>query len=129
MMELLTIMQGDYKSISYPVYWGTLLVSELNATVLANPCLLHKENQYKTMKDKIVEITWNDAFHLTDSWLSLEEIANKYKESKFQVVNIGWLIFEDSKYVILAGKRNVDYGDYGFVMMIPKGMIIKRRFL
>lgn len=77
-------------------------------------------------KDKVVEIIWNDAYHLTASWISLEEITKAYQEKKYRVVNVGWVIFEDNKYVILAGKRDINYGDYGFVMMIPKGMITKR---
>ena len=80
----------------------------------------------KKEKEHIEEIHWDDAYHLTDSWLSLEHIAEKYKSGAFQVVNVGWVIFEDKKYVIVAGKRDVKWGDYGFVMMIPKGMITKR---
>ena len=72
------------------------------------------------------EIHWDDAYHLTDTWLSKEQIAEKYKEGAFKVCNMGWVIFEDKKYVILAGKRDMRWGDYGFVMMIPKGMITKR---
>lgn len=72
------------------------------------------------------EIYWDDAYHLTDSWSSNEAIAEKYKEGAFKVCNVGWVIFEDKKYVILAGKRDIRWGDWGFVMMIPKGMITKR---
>lgn len=75
---------------------------------------------------KIEEIEWDDAYHLTDSWLSLEQIAEKYKEGAFKVSNIGWVIFEDKKYVIMSGKRDVRWGDYGFVMFIPKALITKR---
>ena len=72
------------------------------------------------------EIHWDDAYHLTDSWLNLEDIATKYKTSAFKVVNTGWVLFEDKKYVIVASKRSPDWHDWGFVMMIPKGMITKR---
>ena len=72
------------------------------------------------------EIHWDDAYHLTANWASLDEIAEKYKEGAFRVVNVGWVLFEDKKYVIISSKRNINYEDYGFIMMIPKGMITKR---
>jgi len=72
------------------------------------------------------EIHWDDAYHLTDTWLSNEQIAEKYKDESFKVCNVGWVIFEDRKYVILAGKRGIRFEDWGFVMMIPKGIITKR---
>lgn len=81
------------------------------------------------MKKQFIEVTWNDAYHLTDAWLNLDQIAQKYKENAFQVVNVGWLMFEDKKYIILASKRSPDWQDFGFVMMIPKGMIVKRKKL
>lgn len=80
-------------------------------------------------KYRVVEITWNDAYHLTDSWLSNEDIAQAYKEKRYQVVNVGWLIYEDKKNVILASKHSNDYGDWGLIMIIPKGIMVKRRNL
>mgnify|MGYP001603396522 FL=1 len=81
------------------------------------------------MKYHIEEIEWDDAFCLTDTWLSDEQIAQKYKEGTFKVTNAGWVIFEDKKYMIIAGKRDLKFGDFGFVMFIPKGMITKRKKL
>ena len=78
----------------------------------------------KTEKE-LIKITWNDAYHLTDTWLSVDGIAESYKEQRFQVVNVGWNLFEDKKYIILAGKHSKDFQEWGFVMMIPKGMIVK----
>ena len=75
---------------------------------------------------QIEQIEWNDAYHLTDSWSSLEQIAEKYKQGAFKVCNIGWIIFEDKKYIIMSSKRDVQWGDYGFVMFIPKVLITKR---
>ena len=78
------------------------------------------------MKERKEEIYWDDAYHLLEAWVSKEKIAEAYKENRFEVVNIGWVIFEDKRYVILAGKKDIRNLDYGFVMMIPKGMITKR---
>ena len=85
-----------------------------------------KKEELKNKNIDKEEIHWDDAYHLVDSWCSLEQIAQKYKEGAFKVVNIGWVIFEDNKYIIMASKKDVRWGDYGFVMMIPKGMITKR---
>ncbi len=81
------------------------------------------------MKYKKVQIEWNDAYHPTASWLSVNEIADIYKSEVFKVTNIGWLLFEDKRYVVLASKRSDNWGDFGAVIMIPKGMIVKRKLL
>lgn len=89
----------------------------------------HKTATDITTQDRREEISWDDAYHLTDTWLGKEAIAEKYKEGAFRCKNIGWVIYEDKKYVILAGKRDERHLDYGFVMMLPKGMITKRKKL
>ena len=83
------------------------------------------------MKGKypLVQIDLDDAYHFTDSWVSWKQIAEAYKEERFKISNVGWVIYEDKKYVILAGKRDMKFWDFGFVMMIPKSLIRKRKLI
>ena len=80
-------------------------------------------------KEEKVEVIWDDAYHLTDSWLTFEEIAEAYKQERFRVTSIGWLLYEDKEYIIIGSKQSKDKRSYGFVMMIPKGMIIKTKVI
>jgi len=83
------------------------------------------------MKDKYkkVEVTWDDAFHLTESWTSVEEIAEAYKEQRFRVTNIGWLLFENKDYIILGAKRAENWESFGATIMVPKPIIKKMKNL
>ena len=89
----------------------------------------NKTKKIKVGEEEFVEVEWDDAYHLTESWLSVDQIAQAYKEERYRVFNVGWLIFEDKDYIILASKRSKDFREWGFVMMIPKGMIINTKAL
>jgi len=77
-------------------------------------------------KIKKEEIHWDDAYHLSDTWISKEEIMERYREGACKIINIGWVIYEDKKYILMTAKRDDSFGNCGFVIMIPKGMITKR---
>ena len=79
-------------------------------------------------KKKLLEIEWDDAFHLTDSWSSLEDIAATYKQKRFRVTNIGWLLYEDRDFMILGSKHSADWHDWGGVIMIPRKVVIRKRY-
>lgn len=80
-------------------------------------------------KYKKVEVTWDDAFHIVDSWTSIEELAESYKEQRFRVTNVGWLLFEDKDYIILGAKRSENWLSFGATIMIPRCLIRKQKVL
>ena len=72
-----------------------------------------------------VEVVWDDAFHITESWSTYNELADAYNELRYRVTNVGWLLYQDKKYIILASKRSENWNSFGATIMIPKGIIVK----
>ena len=84
----------------------------------------------KTIKNKgtkkIIEIEWVDA-HRKDGWWSDKEI-DEWNEREGHVKQVGFLLKDDKKWVIIAGGIGEDNTNL-CVHKIPKGMIIRRRYL
>lgn len=79
-------------------------------------------------KHKLVYIEWHDAF--ADSrWMSKNEVDN-WKKGEFIVAEVGWIMEETNKQIILASRYNpADNGDiaqWGSLQKIPKPWIRKR---
>lgn len=76
-----------------------------------------------------IEVEWDDAHHIIDSWSSLEDIAATYKAGSYRISNVGWLLYEDKIYIIIGSKHSKNWQDWGGVMFIPKCLIRKRKKL
>lgn len=80
---------------------------------------------------KLIYIKWTDACS-SPSWFTKED-ALKWARSKDWIVeNIGWLMEETDKYILICARRSDDVenrGEYGLLQKIPKTWIIKRKIL
>lgn len=80
------------------------------------------------MNYKLIYIEWHDAFAKT-TWMTEEEL-NKWKKGEMIVNEVGWLIEETPKQIILAGRYippdNEDVEQFGLLQKIPKTWIRKR---
>jgi len=79
------------------------------------------------MVRKLIYIEWHDAFG-SHQWQTNGEIEN-WKKGEFIIREVGWVIEETKKQIILAGRNNVaDNGDpeqWGSLQKIPKTWIRK----
>ena len=78
----------------------------------------------KTNDYVLAKILWNDAETYGDSsWIKLEEGIEQASTPPPVMASVGWIIYEDAKYVALTS----DLGDEecGHITKIPKTMIIK----
>lgn len=73
------------------------------------------------MKHKVQAIYWADAHSST--WRRPEDSV---KDEGMPVTSIGMVIAETPKAVTIAGGYWAN-GDYGEVLTIPKGMVIRRK--
>ena len=80
------------------------------------------------MVKKLIYIEWQDAFANT-AWMTKAEV-DKWKEGEMMINQVGWLLEETSKQIILAARFNpADNGDveqFGSLQKIPKTWIRKR---
>lgn len=88
----------------------------------------------KREKQKLVYIKWHDA-HSEGGWKTENETEEYINFDYCLVENVGWLIFENSKEIVLCSRRldwieqNKDSYEYGIFQKIPKPWIVNRKYL
>jgi hypothetical protein len=74
-----------------------------------------------------LEVTWDDAGHLTNAWDDLDAVLSKEGRSLVRVRSVGYVIADDKRVLILAG--SVHGKRVGAVTIIPRKSIVKRKRL
>lgn len=78
---------------------------------------------------KLVYIEWIDAIS-NSSWFTQEDATQWAKEDDYTVAQVGWILEENKKYLVLAGRQCLaDAGTdekWGMLQKIPKTWIKKR---
>lgn len=81
---------------------------------------------------KLVYIEWQDACSNAE-WFTKEQLEDWGKTENWIVREVGWLMEENSKYIILAGAwtPGSEWRDekFGKVIQIPKTWIKKRKVI
>ena len=87
---------------------------------------------------KLIYIQWADATSPNEfSWFTEESAIRWAKEDNFWIEQVGWILEENEKYLLLASRKNVtdffssDVSNqliqYGQIQKIPKTWIRKRK--
>jgi len=78
----------------------------------------------KLPHERFVEVVWNDAAS-NEGWVELDADTEP-----MQIITRGWLIKENTSYLVLAGSLQLDNANtVGSTQIIPLGMIVSRREL
>jgi hypothetical protein len=83
-------------------------------------------------KNKLLYVEWQDAITMKEGWYAKEDVIDWGKSEDWLIKQVGYLIKENKKYILLATKFNPqEYGEnkYSEITKIPKGWIKKRRFI
>jgi hypothetical protein len=76
---------------------------------------------------KLEKIYWRDIGGITDSWLSTEEILVEAEKRYNEVCeSVGWVVFENDDYIVLAATRDPSQDTWHDGSMIMKSVIILR---
>ena len=74
-------------------------------------------------KIKLIKVEWDDA-HSSGGWRDREEYLDFLADDSYECENVGWLIAEDKKAILIAGRKS-KCGQYGLIERVPKKMIKK----
>lgn len=85
-------------------------------------------------KIKVLYIRWADATSPMEGWQTHEEVFNWIKTNNYWVDSIGFLLYEDKKFIVLADKKSTttngnDLIQYAGITKIPKTWILKRKLI
>jgi len=79
---------------------------------------------------KLIYIEWTDAISSTQTWRTKGEILDWAKDVDYLVKQIGWVIEENDKYLILSSQMNTEgflEPQFAHTIMIPTTWIRKRK--
>lgn len=84
------------------------------------------------MKYKLVYIEWADSIS-SAQWYTYDDAIFWAKGPAWIVKNVGWVLEENDKYILLAGswtpQRGESVDQFGNIQKIPKTWIRKRKIL
>ena len=82
------------------------------------------------MKHKLYYIKWCDAIHNESSWMTEKEAIEWAQTDDWVVTQVGWVIEETEKYIVLVTKLSTVNSDteqqLGGVYKIPTTWILER---
>lgn len=77
-----------------------------------------------------IYIEWCDAVSNTEGgWRDVEDAIEWGKEANWVVKQVGWILEENKKYILLISKIADKDQQVGHLMKIPKTWILKRKVL
>lgn len=81
------------------------------------------------MKSKLqpVYIEWCDAISFTQkTWVDIENAIEWAESNNWIVSEVGFIIEENKRYILLCSKVSKELDEVGLLMKIPKTWILKR---
>lgn len=83
---------------------------------------------------KLIYLKWHDA-HSSSGWHTKDQVIKLINQDKCMCEEVGWVVFEDSKEIILAARRlcwkdpDPDFvtGELGLIQKIPKTWVLDRQ--
>lgn len=82
----------------------------------------------KQKKDKVIKVTWTDAFSSHSGWIHKEELPEWESDDKeFVITQVGFITKETPKYITLITAYS--HQDVQNIFKIPKKWIRKRKIL
>lgn len=76
-------------------------------------------------KRTLIQVFWVDATNVAGGWHDAAELAGFAADGAWEASNTGWLIHEDSKCLVLAGRMTDDGKHVGLIERIPKKAITR----
>ena len=78
----------------------------------------------KEMLNKLVLITWFDAFHQDGCrWTSKDELEEFIKDNEFLCKNVGWVIHQDKSMITVSSQITSKGEQASHIQRIPIGCI------
>jgi hypothetical protein len=74
----------------------------------------------------LVQLWWTDATNVAGGWHDAEDLGEFATNGAWECSNTGWLVHEDEKCYVLAGRMTDDGRNVGLIERIPKAAVTRR---
>jgi hypothetical protein len=75
------------------------------------------------------QVSWVDATNVAGGWHDSDDLSLFATSGAWECSNTGWLVWEDDKCIVLAGRMTDDGQQAGLIERIPKAAITARKTL
>jgi hypothetical protein len=77
----------------------------------------------------LLQLWWTDATNVAGGWFDGEDLGAWAVNGAWEASNTGWLVYEDDKCYVLAGRMTDDGKNVGLVERIPKAAVTRKAVL
>lgn len=78
---------------------------------------------------RLLQVWWTDCTNVAGGWFGAEDLDEWARNGAWECSNTGWLIWEDDKCYVLAGRMTDDGRNAGLVERIPKAAVTRKEVL
>jgi hypothetical protein len=77
----------------------------------------------------LLRLSWVDCTNVAGGWHDEDDLAHFATSGAWEASNTGWLVYEDDKCYVLAGRMTDDGKNVGLVERIPKAAVTAKEVL
>ena len=77
----------------------------------------------------LLQLSWTDCTNVAGGWHDADDLEHFAVNGAWETTNIGWLVYEDDKCYVLAGRMTDDGKNVGLIERIPKTAVLKKTIL
>jgi hypothetical protein len=75
----------------------------------------------------LLQVWWTDCTNVAGGWHDKEDLDDFATNRAWACTNTGWLVYEDEKCYVLAGRMTEDGKNVGLIERIPKSAVTSTR--
>jgi hypothetical protein len=77
----------------------------------------------------LLQLSWVDCTNVAGGWFDAEDLGTWAVNGAWECSNTGWLVYEDDKCYVLAGRMTDDGNNVGLIERIPKAAVTAKTVL
>ena len=77
----------------------------------------------------LLQLSWTDATNVAGGWHDAADLEHFATNGAWEASNTGWLVWEDEKCYVLAGRMTDDGKNVGLIERIPKAAVTAKTVL
>jgi hypothetical protein len=77
----------------------------------------------------LLQVWWTDCTNVAGGWHDAEDLDGFATSGAWECSNTGWLVYEDDRCYVLAGRMTDDGKNAGLVERIPKACVTRKAVL
>lgn len=77
----------------------------------------------------LLQLSWTDCTNVAGGWHDAADLEHFATNGAWEASNTGWLVYEDTKCYVLAGRMTDDGKNVGLIERIPKAAVTAKVIL